>query len=52
VKTLADKPFAAGRRTVAWDGTTSAGTPAHAGVYFYRLNVAGQTLTRRMVVMR
>jgi hypothetical protein len=41
VRTLVDAHIAAGRRTVAWDGTTDAGHRAASGVYFVRMKTTG-----------
>jgi hypothetical protein len=47
VETLVDREMSAGVYTVSWDreGTAS-------GVYFYRLSSAGNSLTKKMVVVR
>jgi hypothetical protein len=42
----------AGRWTLRWDGTTSAGTPAPAGVYLVRVRTDGATWTRRFARVR
>ena len=42
----------AGRYDVRWDGRDSAGQRVAAGVYFYRLVADGQTLTKKMTVMK
>lgn len=47
--TLAEGTFAAGRHQASWSGRTSAG-PVAAGVYYARLEVAGQQFVRRFVV--
>ncbi len=51
VSTLADREFAAGPHDVAWSGRSDAGRALGAGVYWARLDVAGRSLTRRVVVM-
>ncbi len=35
-----------------WDGNLSDGRPAHVGVHFYRLEVSGQALTRKLMLVR
>ena len=42
----------AGRYTVGWDGRDAAGARVSAGVYFYRLESAGETLTKKMTVLK
>lgn len=51
VSTLADREFAAGPHDVTWPGRSDAGRALGAGVYWARLDVAGRSLTRRVVVM-
>lgn len=52
VRTLADKQYAPGLRSVTWDGRAGNGAAVANGVYFYRLDIGGTALTKRMVVMR
>jgi hypothetical protein len=52
VRTLTSGDFAAGRHDVTWDGTDARSNPVAAGVYFYRLETAAGTETRRMVKMK
>lgn len=52
VKTLAAGAFAAGRHEVVWDGRTSSGERAATGMYFYRLEAAGFTLTRQLMLVK
>jgi hypothetical protein len=42
----------AGAHAVSWDGRDDAGRPATAGVYFYRLAVAGSVETGRMTLIK
>jgi len=42
VRTLIDSPVDAGPHTVVWDGTTDAGRRAASGVYFLKMEAAGQ----------
>jgi len=44
--------FVLGERTVNWDGKTNAGDPLATGVYFYRLDAAGTTITRKLAIVR
>jgi hypothetical protein len=56
VRTLIDAPMTRGRYTgekaTVWDGFDNAGTRVSSGIYFYRLETAGFTDTRKMVVLR
>ncbi len=51
VRRLGGGWFAAGTRTVAWDGRDDTGTRLPAGVYFVTLDVAGWTVTRRIALL-
>ena len=42
-------PLPAGEHELTWDGRDAQGQPVAAGVYVYRLQVDGQTRTRKMV---
>jgi alpha-tubulin suppressor-like RCC1 family protein len=42
----------AGRHTAQWDGRTSTGAAAPAGIYFVRLEGSGDVVTRRIVLVR
>lgn len=48
---LADAEFPAGPHTLEWNGLDSNGKAVGAGVYFYKLKVAGQTLNTRGVML-
>ncbi len=50
VAVLAEGDYEAGRHQVRWDGTY--GGRLGSGLYFVRLNVAGRSLVRRIVVTR
>jgi len=52
VRTLVDGPADAGPGIRVWDGKDDGGTPAAGGVYFYRLENAGSTLTRKLILVR
>jgi hypothetical protein len=51
VAVLADGVRAAGRHSIAWDGSGRAG-PLATGVYFVRLDTPGRSFVRRAVLMR
>jgi flagellar hook assembly protein FlgD len=52
VRTLVNTPVRAGIHDVFWDGRSDAGVPVAGGVYFYQLKVDGETLTRRVILVR
>jgi iron transport multicopper oxidase len=52
VRSLVDATLAAGSRRVAWDGRDDAGAPAPAGLYLVRLESAGETHSRRVMLVR
>ncbi|MCK5036563.1 MAG: T9SS type A sorting domain-containing protein [Candidatus Sabulitectum sp.] len=49
VTTIANEDMAAANHTIVWDGTDSNGLTVGAGVYFCRLETAGQVLTQKML---
>ncbi len=51
VRTLADREYEAGPHALEWDARDAANRPAPSGVYFYRLERAGETLERKLVVL-
>jgi len=52
VAVLVDGPREQGSHTARWDGRADNGTPAASGVYFFRLEVGKQTLTRKSVLLK
>ncbi len=52
VATLAEGPANAGPNPVRWNLVDAEGLPVSSGVYFYRLEAGGQTITKKLVVMR
>ncbi len=52
VRTLMDGAMGAGRVLVTWDGTDETGRRVASGVYFYRLEASGATLTRKMMLLK
>ena len=52
IATLMDGPADAGTHTVSWDGRDHAGREAQTGVYFARLEGAGQVRCRRLSRIR
>lgn len=52
VTTLADGLLEAGPRDVVWEGMGSNGGPVASGVYFVRLEGGGETVTRKLVIVR
>ncbi|RPJ47880.1 MAG: T9SS C-terminal target domain-containing protein [Candidatus Latescibacterota bacterium] len=52
VRTLVDGMMDGGQHSATWDGKDNAGRDAASGVYFYRLDAAKETATRKMVLLR
>ncbi len=53
VRTLLDETIAdPGRHAVVWDGRDHDGHRVASGVYFYRLEAEGETLTRKMIMVK
>jgi hypothetical protein len=52
VRTLVDRPVAAGSHEIVWDGRDAAGREVASGVYIYRLSAKQGIVTRRMVLAR
>jgi hypothetical protein len=56
VRTLVDGEVEAGEHVIVWDGTTDSGKHAASGVYFVRMETAGQTgalrATRKLVLLK
>jgi hypothetical protein len=52
VRTLVNRPLAAGSYTGHWDGRDTQGNEVASGIYFYRLTAAKKSLTRKAVLLR
>jgi flagellar hook assembly protein FlgD len=52
VRTLADRPFQAGRHAMRWDGRNAAGQPVASGIYLGRLEVGDRHHIQRLVLVR
>ncbi|HOD67680.1 MAG TPA: class II glutamine amidotransferase [candidate division Zixibacteria bacterium] len=52
VATLADGVRGAGRHEVRWDGRDDSGKPVASGVYLCRLEGAGRSAVRKMIVLK
>ncbi len=52
VRTLLDGRKEGGRHEIVWDGTSDAGDDLPAGTYFYRLQAAGVSYTRKAVLAK
>jgi len=52
VRTLHDGPAEAGAGLLRWDGRDGRGRAVADGVYFCRLEAAGRTLTRKLLLVR
>ena len=52
VNRLARGAFTAGPQRVTWNGVDMRGEPVSSGIYVYRLRVAGQTLSKKMILLK
>jgi len=52
IEILVDETMAQGSRSVDWDAMDAQGRDVASGIYFYRLSADGQSLTRKMVLVR
>jgi len=52
VRTLLDEDQTPGAHEITWDGALEGGGAAPSGVYFYRVDALGKSVTKKMVVMR
>jgi len=52
VTTVLDVNLPAGDHEVAWDGPDSGGHAVASGIYFYRLELAGDHRTKKMVLLK
>ena len=52
VKTLVDREMPAGTHSIHWDGTNNRSRRVSSGIFVYRLQVAGETFNRKMVLVK
>ena len=52
VKTLVNSQLGFGNHSIVWNGTDNNGSAVTSGVYYYRLNSANSTETRKMVLVK
>ena len=52
VRTLVDEALSAGAYQRVWNGTDTSGRRVASGVYLYRLETPGHTLTRKMLMVK
>ncbi len=51
VRTLVDGSLDAGNQTAVWNGTNNAGRKVESGLYFYRLELNGDAVSRKMMML-
>jgi hypothetical protein len=52
VTVAAEGEYPAGTHTVTWRGTDAGGSPVASGMYFYRLDTPGGSLSRKMLLLK
>jgi choice-of-anchor B domain-containing protein len=52
VRALVAEEQPAGPQSAIWNGANDAGVAVASGVYFYRLEVAGEVMTKRMILLK
>ncbi|NLH93363.1 MAG: T9SS type A sorting domain-containing protein [Candidatus Cloacimonetes bacterium] len=52
IRTLVDSELSGGKHSVVWNGLDEAGKSVSSGVYLYKLETAGASQTRRMLLMK
>jgi hypothetical protein len=52
VRTILDQHQTAGSYSVTWDGTSNVGEPVASGIYIYLLQADGQSLSRKMIMIK
>ncbi|MCP4581914.1 MAG: T9SS type A sorting domain-containing protein, partial [candidate division Zixibacteria bacterium] len=52
VRALVDQVQGAGNYQIDWDGRNDSGKEVGSGIYFYRLEAAGKSVQKRMVLLR
>ena len=52
VRTLVRDELAGGVHAVRWDGRGDSGAQISSGMYFYKLEAGGETLTRKMLLIK
>jgi len=52
IRNLIKTRLSSGTHKITWDGMSKSGNPVGSGIYFYRLETAGFTKTRKMILIR
>lgn len=52
VRSLINQDMTAGKKSVVWNGTDNSGRLVSSGLYFYRVNNAGKSITRKMLLSK
>ena len=52
INTLVNTRMGAGYHKVVWNGKTGSGKPVASGVYIYRLELAGMSVTKKLTILK
>ncbi len=52
VSRIFDGTGKSGMNSITWEGTNNSGTPAASGIYLYRLQSAGGSVSKKMILLR
>ncbi len=52
IYTLVNRTMNAGDHTITWNAVTNSGANANSGIYFMKINVGGNTTTKKMILVK
>lgn len=52
IYTLANRTMNAGDHTITWNAVTNSGGNANSGIYFMKINIGGNTTTKKMILVK